>query len=168
MFCIRNIKVSVKARNISLDNVIQVLNENSVKWKNYSNFIIFKINNFTFTIFKKGKQFDNHINITQINSLNKIIKSLLILYKLFKINVISVQIDNIIATGYLNKKINLQSLVESKIYNNIKYNSEVFPGLFIRLKIGTVILFHTGKFVVVGCKDLNSLKCITQNISAHI
>jgi TATA-box binding protein (TBP) (component of TFIID and TFIIIB) len=46
----------------------------------------------------------------------------------------------------------------------MKYNNEKFPGLFVKFKEGTAILFHSGKVVLVGCKNEENLKCLTTNI----
>ena len=56
---------------------------------------------------------------------------------------------------------------------SIQYNNERFPGLFVKFernlkKVGTAIVFHSGKIVIVGCKGLDELKCLSQAVSALI
>ena len=62
------------------------------------------------------------------------------------------KVDNIIATDDFHQHLNLKEIAQRKIFEKVKYNSEQFPGLFIKFNTGTVILFHSGKIVIVGCK----------------
>jgi len=166
MFRVRNIKISVKSEKFSLDNVIELLQESKVLLKNHYNFITFTYK-YNYTIFKSGKD-SNHINITKIQDFDGINESIDNLKNLIPLIVISHKVDNIIATGSFDQSIDLQKIVDQKIYKRVTYNSEIFPGLFIKFEIGTAILFHTGKFVIVGCKNNQSIKCIIQNISVLI
>ena len=79
-----------------------------------------------------------------------------------------IKVDNIIATLNIQKPIDLVSVCEKKLFESIKYNNEKFPGLFVKFKEGTAILFHSGKIVLVGCKTKKDLKCLTLNICAVI
>lgn len=167
MFSIRNIKVSLKVKSFALDNVTNCLRNKDISYKVYPNFISFKLKH-NYIIFKSGRRETNHINITKIKDFKDFIKAIVNIQKIYPLKIQKVDIDNIIATGNLSKTINLQKFSASKKYLKIKYNSETFPGLFIRFERGTVILFHTGKFVVVGCKDVIGIQCITQNIYANI
>jgi TATA-box binding protein (TBP) (component of TFIID and TFIIIB) len=166
MCCIRNIKISVKCELFSLDNVIKRLHESKITFKYHFNFITLS-NKFNYTIFKSGKE-SNHINITKIKDFKDIDNAINELNTIYHFNILSIKIDNIIATGVLKKTIDLQTIIDEKKFKQVNYNSEVFPGLFIKFKIGTAIIFHTGKFVVVGCKDKDSIKCIIQSISVNI
>ena len=65
-----------------------------------------------------------------------------------------------------NKKSKEDALNEC--FENIKYNNEKFPGVFLKFKIGTVILFHSGKLVIVGCKNIENIECLISKICAHI
>lgn len=168
MFQIRNIKISVKVKPMVLNNVIKKLKDKGVHVKTYTNFLTFKSDNFTFVIFKKGKKKYTHINITQIPSFCAINKSLKIIINLIQCVIVKYIIDNIIATSDLQKWINLQDVINKKVFEKVKYNNEVFPGLFIKFNDGTVILFHSGKIVVVGCKNDHSIKCILEKIHANI
>lgn len=49
-------------------------------------------------------------------------------------------------------------------------NSQYFPALFVKIepKLGTIILFQTGKFSIVGAKQIESLWSIHQTVSAII
>jgi len=40
----------------------------------------------------------------------------------------------------------------------VKYNNQKFPGLFIKYKKGTALVFFSGKVVIVGCKNQTEIK----------
>jgi transcription initiation factor TFIID TATA-box-binding protein len=63
---------------------------------------------------------------------------------------IQVQIQNIVATGELNRQVDLEGL--SRILPNVLYEPEQFPGLIYRPDFGkpVILIFSTGKVVLVG------------------
>lgn len=167
---IRNVKVSVKTSPIALNNVLNLKleEEKNVKsWniKNFKNFVVLK-HKYTYTIFKTNQNSQNHINITKIPSIKKVKKAVKHLQKYLDFEVISLKVDNIIATLKTGKKIDLVSVCERKLFENMKFNSETFPGLFVKFDKGTAILFHSGNIVLLGLKNKKDLKCLTKNICA--
>lgn len=168
MFRIRNIKISLKVKPLVLNNALKRLEKKSVTVKTYSNFISFKANTYTYVLFKKGKTKQTHINITQIPSLDLVKTAINIIVRLLKCCVLNYTIDNIIATSDLHKCVCLMDVVIKKSFERIKYNNEIFPGLFIKFINGTVIVFHTGKIVIVGCKNKESIKWILETVCANI
>lgn len=168
MFHVRNIKISVKIKPLVLNNVVNLLASKGISFKIYSNFVTFKNRHFTYVLFKKGKRKNCHINITQIQTLQLIKKALESIEDLLTCKVISYKVDNIIATSDVSRKISLSEIIKKNSFDVIKYNNEVFPGLFIKFKEGTVILFHSGKIVIVGCKTLESIECILKNVLVSI
>jgi len=162
---IRNVKISVKTTPIALNNVL-LLSNKVQKVKDCKNFVVLK-DTYTYSIFKTNKKkLENHINITNIPNLEKVQDAIQHLKKHFKFCAKHVKIDNIMATSNVGKPIDLISVCERKLFENIKYNSEVFPGLHVKFEKGSVILFHSGKIVIVGTKNKQDLKCLIQNISA--
>jgi TATA-box binding protein (TBP) (component of TFIID and TFIIIB) len=99
---------------------------------------------------------------------SKIKKALSNLRVLLKCNIVSVKIDNIIATTDTYQQINLRKLLKDQNFKIKKYNNEIFPGLFAKFKKGTAIIFHSGKVVIVGCKKLHHIPWIIQQITRHI
>lgn len=168
MFLIRNIKISVKVQALTLNNALSILKNKSIITREFGNFFSFKSNNYTFVIFKRGKQENNHINITQIPNFYSINKAINCLISLINCRVCHYVIDNIIATSDLHKSISLDSLIKSKRFKRVKYNSEIFPGLFIKFRQGTTIIFHSGKLVIVGCKSIDKIECILNTIHANM
>jgi TATA-box binding protein (TBP) (component of TFIID and TFIIIB) len=169
---VTNIKVSIKCLKISLDTVKEICDKNKFKTKIYNNFIIFT-SEYIYTIFRsKEKNNYNHINITKIKQKIDIEKAI---EKLQLIGIKTIQdsliIDNITGSFDLKKELILKDLIEitqnyqfkGNIY--ISYNNEKFPGMFLKVKIdnkriGTIIIFHSGKVVFVGCKRLRNLRCL--------
>lgn len=168
MFLIRNIKVSVKVKALVLDNALKRLINKGIQAKVFSNFITFKTKHYTFVIFKSGQKNQNHVNITQIPNFSSITKAIASLIKLLHCQVLSHTVDNIIATSDLKRRVSLKGVIQKKNFKKTKYNNEIFPGLFIKFWNGTVIIFHTGKIVIVGCKSKKSIKWILQKLLANI
>jgi Transcription factor TFIID (or TATA-binding protein, TBP) len=167
-YSVANVKVSLKTSKIFLDNVCEIAKEKKLYCKNYKNFIVIK-STFTYIIFKsKDEQSESHVNITKIPNTKNILEAILTIQSLIPCTIISYKIDNIIATTSLKKKINLETISKSDKFRNLKYNNEKFPGLFVKFSLGTVIIFHSGKIVIVGCKSEDSIKCLIQKISALI
>ncbi len=181
MFKISNVKISIKCAKLSLDNVSSIANANNITNSIYTNFIVLK-SKFTYIIFKHknntGKE--NHINITKIKNLFDVNEAVTFFTSLFKCAFTKITLDNISATSVLGKYIELQNIllnipyfeIELKRKNinlkSVKYNNEIFPGLFLKFDIGTLIIFHSGKIVIVGCKKENDIECLVKNIHALI
>ena len=177
-FKITNIKLTLKTDVICLDSVEKLLlqkktlNEEKVSVKRYQNFLVIK-NKFTYVLFKTSKNEMNHFNVTNVSTFadidfacDHILKSLL---GALNVKEIFRRIDNISATLNLNIKINLSNLIsyfETKC--NISFNSEKFPGAFLKFKFGTAIVFHTGKCVFIGCKKIKHLECLERHIQTYV
>lgn len=166
-FFITNFKISFKCPLLPLDNVLQIAKENQIDTKEYNNFIVFT-NVYQFIIFK-AKNDSNHVNVTKLSSRKKISQAVELFEKIFLCKTFSLSIDNIIAVCQISSYLNLSSISKKNKKNlRIKYNSEKFPGLFIKFKEGTTILFHSGKVVIVGCKTEARIECLLQQLTAHI
>jgi TATA-box binding protein (TBP) (component of TFIID and TFIIIB) len=166
MSTITNIKVSLKVLPICLDTVCDIAKNNSIAYKKYNNFIVLR-NEFTYIIFKNKKGCNTHINITKLRFFSDIEKSKQFLndeiLHLFNSNVIQQKIDNITASYDLKKNVNILETIEKFIgLCEVRYNNEKFPGVFLKHILGTIIVFHSGKTILIGSKDINSLKCLTQ------
>ena len=164
-YTIANVKVSVKTSAISLDIVIKDAEFNNLYCKNYKNFIVLK-NNYTYIIFKQNKNNENHINITKIPSLELVDNAILLIKSIATCNILSYKIDNIIASTVFNRNIDLQLI--SKSTKGVKYNNEKFPGLFLKSKCGTAILFYSGKIVIVGSKTKEDIECLLTRLFVDI
>jgi TATA-box binding protein (TBP) (component of TFIID and TFIIIB) len=79
------------------------------------------------------------------------------------------KIDNITGSIDLKKEIHIENLINSirtskdRNFKSIKitYNNEKFPGVFLKqVRVGTIIIFYSGKVVLVGCKTREDLECL--------
>jgi len=167
MVMIRNIKVSLKSKAIALNNVRDILKQKEYQYKDYPNFISFN-NTFVYVIFKTSHNNLNHINVSRLLSLNDLQKCIEIFEEIFSVPVLHSTVDNIVATAKHRSRINLYDVVKKRLFNNIRYNPEQFPGVFIKSQKGTIIIFHSGKIVSVGCKLLDDVECVTKEIIAKL
>jgi len=175
---VTNVKISIKCDPVSLHTVSEKAVDHAYKVKRNNNFIVLK-RDFCVSLFKRklGGLY-NHVNITKIRNLANIDK---IIGELEKIGVFCrtefLVVDNI--TGQLNTRVhidirkfvnnNLQSVFDKftkDISVHIKYNNEKFPGAFLKIfkgkrKLGTSIVFHSGKVVFVGSKCLRDIQCLS-------
>ena len=164
---IRNVKVSAKVSNLCLNTVNLKLASSGISLKHFSNYITFQ-HTYTYIVFKNSKDLTNHVNITKLKSESEIEKALYLLTNLIGCHVINWKIDNIIATSSLQKKLDLTQIAIQKIFPRVKYNSEQFPGLFAKFDCGTVILFHSGKIVIVGCKNQSEIWMLSEIVNTKL
>lgn len=167
MSSIRNIKVSAKVSNLCLNTVSLKLLNSKVAQKHFSNYITFQ-HTYTYIVFKNSKDLSNHVNITKLKCENDIESALQLLTNLLGCHIITWKIDNIIATSFLQQKLDLLQIINQKIFPRVKYNSEQFPGLFVKFDCGTVILFHSGKIVIVGCKSESEIWTLSEIVSTKL
>ena len=167
-FKVANVKVSVKIPTIALDIVYHIARKKNIPTNFQNNFIVLKAK-YTYIIFKKGRNSsENHINITKIPNISSISKAIKEIEDLLSCKHYNLRVDNIIASSNLYKTLDLVEIVKRKKFEKIKYNNQKFPGLFITFEKGTIIVFHSGKIVIVGCKKISEIKCILKNIFANI
>lgn len=167
LFNVANVKVSIKINALPLDIVCKILKEKNIASKIHNNFVVIKAK-YTFTLFKTKNLIESHINITKIPNLNFINLAIEEIEELLNCKHYNLCIDNIIASTNLNKHLNLVDIVQNKLFEKIKYNNQKFPGLFVKFKKGTAIIFHSGKVVIVGCQNKEEIKWIVENIHACI
>ena len=67
-----------------------------------------------------------------------------------------VEIQNIVASLDLKKKLNLVNIVMNPLLENVEYEPEKFPGLIYRIDGSsvTLLIFGSGKIVCTGAKKL--------------
>ena len=143
------------------------------------NFSIFREPNnkkLVFTIFHDSQ----HVNITGFSSDSELQSALSFFNTQFdqNISVDVVKIDNITAVGYIwneeGGKINLIDIENSIRELNLPFTTvslrpEFFPGAVIRTRgAGTVILFSSGKYIIVGTKTPCQLKETHETFLANI
>ena len=166
-YTINNIKVSFKIELIPLDIVQERLFINKIAFKIFHNYYVFKILCYHCVLFKENLlNQNNHLNVTKI--LKSEIGDLhLAIEKVFKRKIIQFKVDNIMATASIDHPLSLSYLAVNQLRGVAKFNCETFPGLFLKYKEGTLILFHSGKIVIVGCRREKDIKwLLTKTIAA--
>ena len=161
---VRNIKLSAKLDGVScLNTVCDMLRNQHVKHKQYPSYVTF-YNKYNYILFTKSKNNKNHINITRLTNVDQITDALDILQQLISCNIVQHSIDNITATHDMQMEINLDNLICNKIFPSYRYNPERFPGMFVKDKNGSLIIFHSGKLVLLGCKSIEQLWILLDNV----
>ena len=127
--------------------------------KQYNNFNVIK-NKYAYIIFTKSKIRQKfHVNITKIPSFDHVPKAIEELKNIIEnpFSVEDIKIENITCLHILNKEINLIEVFRnisssnfSKDIIHARYNPEKFPGMFIKLRKCSILLFSSGKMVVIG------------------
>lgn len=169
-FRITNIKLSIKCQGVCLSSVLKQAAELNLKTKVFANYIVLK-SQFTYIIFKANSYKENrtnHINVTKINSFEKVDTACQFLQDLQEgLLIISSKIDNITVSYDFKQSFCLHATAISLSSVCLTtLNTETFPGLFLKFKngYGTAILFHTGKCVLLGCKDTTQIEYILKII----
>jgi len=137
----------------------------------HNNFYVVK-DKFTFIIFKpKINESISHVNITKISTFEKIYEAIYLAEELFQGEILldTLKIDNITATYSFKQFIDLSNLYDTlhKEYT-FQYNNDVFPGLHWKSVKGTAIIFHTGNINIVGCKSVEEIEHIIDQIKQWI
>lgn len=171
MYIVTNVKLSLKIRFICLDTVKQILSDLNICIKSYPNFLVFK-KIYTFVLFKSKDNIQNHLNVTNIKrheNIEDVILTFKTLLNLEESDILSTTIDNITASFSIQSSFKFFDVLKNfKTLSKVTYNNEKFPGIFLKFKLGTVIVFHTGKCIVIGCKNLSDIECLVKEIHANI
>ena len=152
---VTNIKVSLKIKIVlTLKRIYETLRKNKLIVKEYSNFLVIK-KKYTYTLFASG-----HVNITGISRTSLVQPACDYICNLFStIEKCPHTVDNISAITVVPHKINLRQLIKIDSPNfTTSFNTEIFPGLFMRTSTATVIVFRSGKLVIVGAKTVQCVR----------
>ena len=169
---INNIKAHIQLDKIFIkDFQSNVLRR---KGKVYNNFIVIKFI-YTFIIFPK-KGFINITGIKNFAAYERVIPLFCDLFQAGNSNLESSKlvIDNISASGDFHQTVNLvklQQMINAGEYPNITthFDRNFFPGAFCKIVgLGTVTVFQSGKFVIVGSKCQEHVDQVTKLMSAII
>jgi TATA-box binding protein (TBP) (component of TFIID and TFIIIB) len=136
--------------------------------KKYSNYIVLsKSNNcpFTYIIFP----INGYINVTGLKNYTNIIESVKFIcdnFHLSRHHCGNITIDNLTISGFIGFEISLSEIFYHFCeYYYTRYNINIYPGLQIRFpKLGTIIIFSSGKYTIVGAKCLDNAKIIIQKL----
>ena len=111
------------------------------------------------------------INITGIPTIDDIRVAVADICELLEIRETDIKcfpiIDNITASGKLGKNIDLKKLKAAQKIN-IAYNPDIFTGAFCKTDNGTIIIFSTGSYNIVGAKCQHHVSTIFTLLNAAI
>lgn len=154
---VNNIKVSCKIEGDNIRNHLKEFSKSSklvtlVK----NNFFVLR-QRYVYVIFFAG-----HVNITKLKSKKDVRRAqkILLLSVGSSLSITTPEIDNISASGVAKSgPINLFTLAKYLNERNYKFrfNPHRFPGLNLRIKTATFVIFTSGKFVLVGTKSKKEL-----------
>jgi TATA-box binding protein (TBP) (component of TFIID and TFIIIB) len=143
----------------------------------FPNYIVFQ-NFLVHTIFTDLNNTYFRINITGIPSADKIGESVNYFCQYFNVSrdkiITDIFIDSIFASGNFKTSINLRSLMRSingrnKCDFKVRFNCETGAAAYCRHKtFGTIGVFRTGKYIILGAKCSESVNKLVQEMIAHI
>lgn len=148
----------------------ELLKDERVGVKHVNNFVVIRDGRIVFTIFHKS----GHVNVSGVRDFSKIEEALAIFNRLFKTAVSreKITVDNSTSSGSLftpliassEKIVAVQRLNLKELKNRVEsvggeestlhLRPHFFPGAVFRRKgKSTLIVFTTGKFIIVGAKN---------------
>jgi TATA-box binding protein (TBP) (component of TFIID and TFIIIB) len=186
---INNIKIRFSVQQPDLDQLggsIKLLSERTQflttvrgkpVFKNHHNFLVFRHTYVYIVFFHSGT-----VNVTGVRRHEEISEAVFLFCQEFRVDrqgVSRVTVDNITATGDLCKEVNLRLLkrsinaVQQQQENSLlqftaSYNLSHFPACFLRSEKGTVLLFSSGRFNIVGSKCRRDVNKVYQGLLAHM
>lgn len=170
MFSISNLKISLKISDICLKSLLSHFECLKIPFNIKSNYIIVRYD-FVYIFYKSKDCKVRFINVTKIKCetyLDQVVKKLCDeILAGFELEILSKNTDNITAGIKLDKKIDLNKIClssENPHVINVKYNKEKFPGVFLKFREGTLIIFYSGNVNVVGCKSVDHLETLHSHL----
>jgi TATA-box binding protein (TBP) (component of TFIID and TFIIIB) len=182
---VNNIKVRVKVEESALSRLRLALLELEKNtghtpkkkkiFQRYHNFIVYR-SSYTFTVFfDKGAA--NITGIPNFLSAPHAIQSFCEQFNVSKSELSTPIVDNVTASGTFDKFINLRELKrvincpenEGSLISSASFNVNYFPACFCKTQsIGTVAVFGSGKFNIVGAKCQDHVDKLFQAIYVYI
>lgn len=152
-FCVDSVPLLKQGFSFLQTNIVnedrEVIN---VKLTQHANFFVMR-DIFVYTIFL-NKGYINATKIPNYTSIDDCIKEFCKLLQLIEGDLTDVIIDNTTYAGNLNKKVDLRAIhyrARSQLIS-VKFNPIWFPAVFLKFSNGTVNLFQSGKYMIVGVK----------------
>ena len=178
-------KSDIKLSNVKLSCSIKLdegevfsVDQNQVDLNRCSNFIVAK-RRFVYTIFKAKKNARKyHVNVTKIPSERDIGVALTNLKRVIKskFQILDWRKENVTCSIDTNRAIPLfqvfSPLEKQPYVKKLKFVPDRFPAVFVSMQQNTVLMFSTGKMVIIGGKTkndaLNSVTLLVNFLQRHI
>lgn len=180
MFTINNVKISCKIPETPLSKIEAICYKENIKFNLYKNFIVFRTQGFTYTLFKKKVESTflkdckktQHVNVTKclFHNISHALDTLATLISCDRSS-IGYIIDTITATGDIGYSLDLNSIVIANfgIADKLLYNPEKFPGVFLSNRSSAkTIIFKSGKYVIVGARTNKEIQEIQEWMLSRI
>ena len=160
---VSNVKLSCSIDLLEGDRI--VLNKD-LKNTSHSNFTVVK-KTYVYTIFKSRRNPKSyHVNITKIPCTEEIGPSIEELNSVITNDfvVTSYKVENLtysLDVGYALPLMDIFELIKREsvdIVRKIRFNPERFPGMFVTLESGTVLVFSSGKMVIIGVNTAEKMR----------
>ena len=152
---VSNVKLSC---SINLLEGNQIVLNKELKQASHSNFTVVK-KTYVYTIFKSRRNSQSyHVNITKIPRTEQIQPSIEELNSVITNDfvVTSYKVENLtysLDVGYAIPLMDIFELIKRDsvdIVKKIRFNPERFPGMFVTLESSTILVFSSGKMVIIG------------------
>ena len=125
--------------------------------------LVFRLKDVVFTVYKHSPSL---VNVTGIKDVKQIKLYKKMVENYFNQKVLRTRIDNSFFSRKQKKNVDLHKIYnffkKNKIFH-VNYNVELFSGMYLQSKvkgIPTLLLFHTGSYVIMGGKNLKTVyKC---------
>ena len=139
-----------------------------VNAKQFSNFTVVR-HKYVYVIFRKKKnkkrrQHSYHVNITKVPSTAQIESAIVELSNVIASDFVvkSCRVENLTCSSDIGFAVPLldafDQLKEKSFVRKLRFNPERFPGMFVTLESNTVLLFSSGKIVIIGANNQDSVK----------
>lgn len=162
---INNVKISADAtQSQNIKTEIERLSHHPCVLKRNNSFFILRRYSYVYTLFRTG-----HINVTKIRHPKHIERAVQLICDDLNISeTLSYRIDNMTASGDLAKLSDITiatplclRLISVEVSNNldsykvgsVRFDTQTFPACYFKCKSGTISLFNTGKFNLVGLRS---------------
>ena len=160
MFTINNVKISCKIPETPLSKIEAICYKENIKFNLYKNFIVFRTQGFTYTLFKKKVESTflkdckktQHVNVTKclFHNISHALDTLATLISCDRSSI-----------GYI--------IANFGIADKLLYNPEKFPGVFLSNRSSAkTIIFKSGKYVIVGARTNKEIQEIQEWMLSRI
>lgn len=169
---VRNVKIHFYVRNVPLlkhafsllEENIATTESNTIRIRRCGNFYVLR-KKFVYTIFLNS----GYINATKIPNYTVIDdckEEITNLLNLIPEDISEITIDNTTYVGNLNRRINPLAIQREarKRLIRVSYNPNWFSAVYLRFPKGTINLFHTGKYMIVGAKEHTHISDLTEKL----
>lgn len=105
-------------------------------------------------------------SISELENLSDLVKE--VMEPVIEDSVPQLEIKNMVVSGDLETKLNLERLAVAAGLENVEYEPEQFPGLIYRFSDTTMLVFNSGKVVISGAKEISKAEESFENFKGKL